>query len=37
MKRVSEPWDSNLMNAEVKFSDIKLVVRGGYSFLPSSQ
>ena len=37
MKRVSELWDSNLMNTEVEFSDIKLVVRGGYSFLPSSQ
>lgn len=28
MKKINEPWNSNLMDAEIKFSDIKLVTGG---------
>ena len=34
MKKINEPWDSTLMDAEIKFSDIKLVIGGGYFSWP---
>jgi hypothetical protein len=34
MKKIDKPRDSNLMDAEIKFSDIKFAIGGGYFSWP---